>query len=745
MSQDLRYGLRQLRRQPGFAALAILTMALGIGATTMLFSVAYGVLLKPLPWPDADRLIRVTERRQGRTGRVVGTVSNGTFLAWHDDPATIEDIGGWLTQTATMTGAGDPLRLSVIPTTPGLFQILGARPLVGRLFANGEGALGRPGLIILSYGLWQERFGGRGEIIGQLVQLDDQPYTIVGVMPRDFAFPDRETRVWTAWSVPPVNGEGGALQGVIFRAIARLRPDATPAQAAAEATARARRAPDLGVVARALFGATGPIDVHAELELQAMTAEVRPAILVLLAAVALLLVTSTLNVASLQLARATTRRREMAVRAAIGAGQRRIVRLLLVENAIIGVGGGAAGLLLAAGLQRVMPLVVPAGFPRLDAVSLDARVLRADRGYDPTNVLTARLPFPKDSPAERRNQLLDTLVERLRPVPGITHVAYGTALPFVSFGGFTVFTMRSPRNPDVEMNVQAAQRIVTPEYFAAMRLRLVSGRQLSDEDTPSTQPVVVVNQTFARQFLGDRSIGFHIPQAGPRAGGIRFRDPHADWEVVGVVDDMRQDSVDGPPQPEVFASIKQISSATTNTSFDPIIVIRTAADPTRYVATLRGLVRELAPAQALDSVMTMEDRVMTSLAKPRLYAAVLAWFGVFALLVAGVGLFGVLSFTVAQRTREIGVRSALGARAFDIVMLVSRQVLWIVVAGVATGLLGALAGARLLAAFLYGVGPRDVLTFVAVPVVIVMVATVACLVPARRAAKVDPLVALRAG
>ncbi|HWW87688.1 MAG TPA: FtsX-like permease family protein, partial [Vicinamibacterales bacterium] len=636
---------------------------------------------------------------------------------------------------------------------------------------------------------------------------------------------DRETRVWTAWSVPPVNGEGGALQGVIFRAIARLRPDATPAQAAAEATARARRAPDLGVVARALFGATGPIDVHAELELQAMTAEVRPAILVFLAAVALLLVTSTLNVASLQLARATTRRREMAVRAAIGAGQRRIVRLLLVENAIIGVGGGAAGLLLAAGLQRVMPLVVPAGFPRLDAVSLDARVLsfalaisvvasvvcgllpawhtrrvdlaqtlsedgvapvgggarsriartrasimagqvaiacvllvgavlltrsfvsllHADRGYDPTNVLTARLPFPKDSPAERRNQLLDTLVERLRPVPGITHVAYGTALPFVSFGGFTVFTMRSPRNPDVEMNVQAAQRIVTPEYFAAMRLRLVSGRQLSDEDTPSTQPVVVVNQTFARQFLGDRSIGFHIPQAGPRAGGIRFRDPHADWEVVGVVDDMRQDSVDGPPQPEVFASIKQISSATTNTSFDPIIVIRTAADPTRYVATLRGLVRELAPAQALDSVMTMEDRVMTSLAKPRLYAAVLAWFGVFALLVAGVGLFGVLSFTVAQRTREIGVRSALGARAFDIVMLVSRQVLWIVVAGVATGLLGALAGARLLAAFLYGVGPRDVLTFVAVPVVIVMVATVACLVPARRAAKVDPLVALRAG
>lgn len=824
LTQDLRYGVRLLRRQPGFAAVAILTMALGIGATTVLFSVADGVLLKPLPWSDADRLVRITETRQGRTGRVVGTVSNGTFLAWRDHPSTIEDLGGWLTQTATLTGAGDPIRVSIIPTTPSLFPMLKVRPLIGRLFRDGEGARGEPSLVILSYGLWQERFGARPEIAGHLVQLDDKPYTIVGVMPREFVFPDRETRAWTAWSVPPVIAEGGMQVGVIFRAIARLRAGTTSAQAAAEATSRARSAPDMGFAARALFGAVGPIDVSAVPELQAITADVRPAILVLLAAVALLLITATANVASLQLARATTRRREMAVRAAIGAGQRRIVRQLLIENAIVGLCGGAAGLALAAGLQQLLPSLLPAGFPRLDAVALDMRVLsfalavsvlasvacgllpawhtrrvnlvetlsedgvapiggamrspmartralimagqvaiacmllvgaalltrsfvslvRADRGYDPVNVLTARLPLPPGYPAERRSQLLEALLERLCVVPGVTHAAYGTALPFVSFGGFTAFTMRSPRNPDVELNVQAAQRVVSPDYFAAMRLRLVAGRTLTDADTTTTPPVIVVNRTFARQYLGERPLGFHIPQRRPRAGGIRFADEHADWEVVGVVDDMRQD-VDSPLQPEIFASIKQITTGSTNLSFDPILVIRTAADPTTYVSTLHRLVQEQAPALALDSVMTMKDRVMTSLAKPRLYAVVLAWFGVFALLIAGVGLFGVLSFSVAQRTREIGVRCALGAQARDIVALVLRQALWIVGVGVAIGLAAALASVRLLSAFLYGISPRDALTFVAVPIVIVAVAAVACLVPARRAAKVDPLTALRAG
>ncbi|HXI27649.1 MAG TPA: ABC transporter permease, partial [Vicinamibacterales bacterium] len=690
--QDLRYGFRLLRRQPGFAAVAILTMALGIGATTMLFSVADGVLLKPLPWADADRLMRVTETRQGRVGRVAGTISNGTFLAWRDRPSTIEDVGGWLTQTATLTGAGDPVRIPLIPTTPGLFAILKASPLIGRLFREGEGARNQQGVAILSYGLWQERFGGRADVLGGLLHLDDKPYTIVGVMPREFAFPDRTARAWTAWSVAPVVGDGGVLSGVIFRAIARLRSDATPAQAAAEATARARSAPDMGLAARALFGAVGPIEVAVVPELRALTADVRPAILVLLAAVGLLLVTSTANVASLQLARATARRRELAVRAAIGAGQRRIVRQLVIENGIVGACGGVAALALVAGLQRLLPWLLPREFPRLEAVTIDVRVLsfalmvsivasivcgllpawhtrrvnlvatlaedgvapigggarspmartrglimagqvtiacvllvgaallarsfssliRADRGYDPVHVLTARLALPATFPAERRAVLLETLVRRLGAVPGVTHAAYSTALPFVSSGGFTAFTMPSPRHPEVRVDVQAAQRVVSADYFAAMRLRLVAGRTLSAADTPASPPAIVVNRSFARQYLGDQPVGARIPRRGPSAGGLRFTNEHADWEVVGVVDDMRQDSVDAPLLPEVFALLTQLLPGAVR-NFDPILVVRTAADPTTSVGALRAIVRDEAPALALDSVMTMEDRVMESL------------------------------------------------------------------------------------------------------------------------------------
>jgi predicted permease len=824
VTQDLRYGVRVLRRQPGFTAVAILTMALGISATTVLFSVAYGVLLKPLPWPEAERLVRVTETRQGRTGRVPGTVTNATFLAWREHPSTIEGLGGWRTLTSTMTGAGDSLRVPIISTTPGLFAILKVRPLFGRLFREGEGAPGQPGLVILSYGLWLERFSGRPEIIGDLVRLDDRPHTIVGVMPREFAFPDREARAWTPYDIPQLAAPNGALAGAIFRAIARLRDGATPAQASAEATSRARGAPDMGVLATALFGAVGPIDVSTVPELDAITSDVRPAILILLAAVALLLITATANVASLQLSRATRRKREMAVRAAIGAGQGRIVRQLLIENAIVGVGGGITGLALAAGLQRLLPSLLPVGFPRLEAVVIDIRVLlfalavsviasvacgllpawhtrrlnlvetlsedgvapiggamrsplartrglimagqvaiacvlliggalltrslmsliRADRGYDPANVLTARLPLPPGYPAERRTQLLETLVGRLGAVPGVTHAAYGTGLPFVSNGALSAFKIRSPLNPNLEVDAQATLRMVSTDYFPAMGLRLVAGRALSDADTTTTPPAIVVNQTFAQQYLGAHAIGFRIPQRGPRAGAVIFSDQNADWEVVGVVDDMRQDSVQAPPQPEVFASFKQVMPSSIR-NFDPILVVRTTGEPAGYVSTLRSLVHEQAPTVALDSVMTMEDRVMMSLAKPRLYAVVLAWFGAFALLIAGVGLFGALSSSVAQRTREIGVRSALGARTHDIVALVLRQTLWIVGAGVAIGLAAALVGVRTLSAFLYGISPYDAWTFVAVPIVIVAVAAVACLLPARRAAQVDPLAALRAG
>jgi len=814
--QDARYAMRLLRRDPGFTAVAILTMALGIGATTTLFSVAYGVLIKPLPWPHADRLVRVTETRAGRIGRVRGTVMNGTYLAWAEHPTTIDGLAGWTRRTQTMTIAGgEPRRVPIISITPSAFPLLEARPLLGRSFVEGEGARGAPGVALLSYGLWREQFGGRPEAVGGELRLDDQPYTIVGVMPREFAFPDREARLWTAWVVPGVNSPQGLLTGVIFSALARLRDGVMPAQAEAEATARARSAPDASQVALALFGAKEPIDIAVTPARDALTQDVKPAIVVLLAAVGLLLMTATANVASLQLARAATRRHELAIRAAIGAGTARLTRQLLVESGILGLAGGAAGLALAVALHRMLPAILPADFPRLDDVAMDYRVLlfavaislaasvacglmpafdarrvdlaeslgdggsqsrssvgartarirtlimagqvavaclllvgasllgrsfvaliNADRGYDPSNLLTARLSLPAAYSMERRVQVLEGIAGRLRGVAGVRDVGYGNALPLLTAGGFRAFKMRPPSDPSTEVDVNAIERVVSPGYFGALGLRLSAGRTLSDTDTMTAPPVIVVNRSFAARYLGASPLGAMVPNLGMcRGNGDR-------WQVVGVVEDMRQGSVTDTPQAELFLPFRQ--TGCTSAAADPIVIVRSSGDPVPYASILRDLVKQEAPALALDSVMTMDDRVMTSLARPRTYALLLAGFAAFALAIAGVGLFGVLSYSVAQRTREIGVRTALGAQARDIVRLILREGLGMTALGIVTGLLMSAAAARSLSTFLFGVTAFDATSFLVVPLVLAVVAVAACLAPARRAARVDALQALRA-
>ncbi|PYR62123.1 MAG: hypothetical protein DMF91_07845 [Acidobacteria bacterium] len=818
--RDAQYAIRLLKRQPGYAAVAIVTMALGIGATTSLFSVAYGVLLKPLPWPAADRIVRLTETRGGHVGRIRGTISNAAYNAWHTDHTTIEAIGGFrgvATDTAvTLSGMGEPVRMQRTVVTPSLFTVLKARPLRGRLFVNDDGIAGGNGksndVVILSYGLWREQFGGTDDAIDRVIQLDGRPFTIVGVMPADFVFPDRATRMWTPFAVAAVQGERGVLSLQIFGGLARLRPGISVQQAAAEGTARARGAPDAGLTIMALFGGNGPPEISASPALEAMTAEVRPAINVLLCAVALLLATATANVASLQLARASTRRREIAVRSALGASSGRIARQLLIESLLLGGAGGVVGICVAAGLNRALPSLLPTGFPRLDDIAVTAPVLafavvasvatsiafglvpawharrlnlveslsedgqapvgggsrsrvartrtlimagqmaltcvllvgaalltrsfiallHADRGYDPTNVLTARLPMPAAYLAERRTALLEALMQRIRVMPGVTHAAVGNALPFMSAGGFRAFKMRSSRNPGVQVDAQAMDRIVSSEYFAVMRLRLVAGRTLTDADVATSRPVVVVNRSFAQKYLSDRPIGETIP-VGP--------DAHSDSEVVGIVEDMRQGEISDAPQSEIFRSYRQASM---QPSSDPLFILRTSDDPVAHVATLRSLVRSEDASLALDSVMTMEERVVNSLARPRLYAVLLTTFAVFALVIAGVGLFGVLSYSVAQRSREIGVRTALGATTGDIVRLVLRQAAVATLGGVGIGLWASYAAVRAVSKLLYGVSAHDSVSFIVVPIVLACVAAIACVVPARRAARVDPLRALRA-
>jgi putative ABC transport system permease protein len=822
-ASDVRYGLRLLRRQPGYTLVAALTMALGIGATTTLFSVANGVLLKPLPWPDADRLVRVIETRQGKPARIPGTISNAAFLAWNETPAsTIENLGGYGTNIATASpgGAAEPRRVQFARVTPAVFPLLRATPMRGRLFDPSEGPSGsrgapdNPRVAILSYGLWQEWFGGRDDAIGRAVSFDGIPLTVIGVMPRTFAFPDRDTRAWLPMSVGAVLGEQGVRRIAIFSALARLRPGVSLAQAAAEGTSRARSAPDPGLAAVGMFGSASPPDLAVVRAADALTADVRPAILVLMAAVALLLMSATGNVAGVQLARATTRRREMAVRAALGAGIGRLTRQLVIESSLVASAGGLLGLGLAFALLRGLKTILPPDFPRLEDVSIDSRVLlftsalslatgivcgvlpaiqarrlaltealasesgaiaagagrtggartrraimigqvavacilmvgaalltrsframlRADRGYDPSGVLTARVDLPAGYDAARRVGFAEAVTARLRAHPGVVYAAAGNALPFMSMGGNSAFEMRSPIDPSVKVPVQTMTRVVGADYFSVMQLRLLAGRPLRASDSAASAPVVVVNRSFARRYLGERPVGARLP--------LPFGAGRPDCEVVGVVDDMRQGSVTDPQVPELFASYQQLPNRLVTAPM--FLVVRTNADPAALAPAIRSLVREQDSALAIDSVMTMDQRVMTSLARPRTYALLLAAFAVSALAIAGVGLFGVLSFAVAQRAREIGVRTALGARPRDIVGLVLKQAGAIALPGIAIGLAASSALARYARSFLYGVSEHDAWTSAMVAIVLAAGVAVACVAPARRAARLNPLDVLRA-
>ena len=811
LAQDVRYAARLLRRQPRYALLAILTTALGIAATTVLFSVTYGVLMKPLPWPDADRLVVVKETRGGKSPRF-RSFTNTAYLAWREKAATIEDLAAWSQSTVTLVGAGDPDRIQITDATASLFPLLRAHPLIGSLFDEKDET---SPVIVLSEGLWRQRFSADPAVLGRVVRLDGQPHTIVGVLPDRFAYPDRQARAWVPLRIRPAAGNYLSL----FNALARLRPGATAAQAAAEGTARGRFAADTGLTTVAIFGGRGPVEISAQPLREALTADVRRPLIVLLVAVALLLVTATANVASLQLARATTRRREMAIRAALGAGGARVIRQLLVESVLLALAGGAAGLLLAWLLHRALPSLLPADFPRGDDLSVNATVvlfslavsvsagiafgllpalrarrldlveslaedgtaplgargrsrtaqvrlaimaaqvaiacilligasllgrsfvalLTADRGYDPAGVLTARLSLPSGLyPPERRYDIARQILERLAAMPGVTNAAFTSELPLTPGGSTAAFTMRSPHADGGTVSVQASPRIVSPAYFAAAGMRVTAGRCFVDADTETSQPVVVVNRAFARRYLGESALGSRLPMAA----GYQD-DDGTQATVIGVVDDVRYLTAADVSQPEMYFSYRQMKGRLTV----PVItlLVRATGDPAALGATLRAAVRNADDGLVPDAVMTLEDRMVRSLARPRLYAILLGGFAGFALLVAAVGLVGVLSYTVAQRSRELALRVALGARKADIVGLVLRQGLAVTVAGLALGVLGSLAVTRSIAALLYGVTPYDRLTYIAVPLLLFVVAGIACVAPARRAATLDPVQVLKGG
>ena len=790
-----------LRRSPGFTLVAVLTLALGIGATTAIFSVVDAVLLKPLDYAGAERLVAVfTTEGKGATSRTppprrtTWTGRSRAARSWQMTAAT-----PW---SPTLTGGDAPVKLAGLKATPGLFDLLGARPLLGRVYHDAEGV--DPGrVVVLGYGLWQRVFGGDPGVVGRSVTLDGEPHTVVGVMPRGFAFPPfwaTDAEMWTPLVFTPE--EAGRRGSSYLRVFARLAPGATVDGARQEMAAVARR------LAERYPEADGEIGSKVEALREPVVGAVRPALLVLVAAAGLLLLLACANVANLLLGRASAREREHAVRAAIGAGRGRLVRQWLTESLILALLGGVAGFGLA--LLGLRSLVAVAGgeIPRLTGARPDAavfafalalsaltavvfgvgpamraagadpagplrgrtggsvrgsrarralagvqvalslvlligaglliksfvRLSQVEPGFRAEELYTLRVSLgasPNGAP-ERQAPFFRSLLSRVEALPGVRGAAVVNHLPIA--GDVWSGAFASPTSlVDADSPPRTVMRVVSPGYFRAMGVPLRGGRDFDDRDGADAPPVVIVNQAFARLYWPDRSpVGERLRDAHPA--------PDAPWlTVVGVVGDVRQESLSAPAAPEIYYPYGQNPFGWYS---DAALVVR----HDRAWAGARSLARQV---WALDgSVPAFDGRSMPEVLSAqlrwrRVQAILLCLFAATALVLATVGLYGVLGYLVAQRTREFGVRMALGADRPEVVKLVLREGLLLAAVGTALGLGAAWLLSRFLSAVLYGVRPADPTVFGATAVLVAGFALLACWLPARRATRVDPMIALR--
>ena len=804
--RDLRQAVRVIRRAPGLSATVAVTLALGIGATTTMFAVVYGVLLRPLPYPASDRLVRVWEQHRGATTIQPGMqwLSNVSYHAWREGGRTIEAIGTFSTGTRTVHFE-QSVRIGSSTLSPSAFDVLRVTPMLGRFFVEDD-ARGATPVVVLSARLWRERFGGEASAIGQRLVIDDRPHVIIGIAPPGFTFPDREVRLWTPEFVPLPAPAAAQPLVVGASVIARLANDATPAQAAAEGTAIARsqaRPPAMEV----LWGKGGPVDVQVRPLTEDMAANVQPAFLLALAAVGCLLLLACANVANLLLARGVSRERELAVRTALGAARGRVVRQLLTESVVMSAVAGALGVALAFAAIQALPAVVPRRFPRLDDIRVDwvmltvamtlavlagvlsglapalrgarrdlvpslregagasagahsgrlrkvflaaeaalavlllvvsllvarslGALLNVDAGYDADNVVTARVYL-----AARRPDQLETdpfvaaLLERIRSLPGVIAAGAGGMAPLGQINVAKQLTVPVPgRAPRV---ARSRVYVVTPGYAEALRLRLRAGRFFNDSDLASGVQAMLVNEDFVRTFLHD------VEPIGFETDGILSLNTRA--QVVGVVDDVLKEGLDALPQPEVYI----VPAHRYVLSGEVHLLVRTARDPALIAGALRSVVGALRSDVAIDNVTTLRAETLESVGKERLVTATLAGLAVMAVLLAAIGLYSVLSQVVSARQRELGVRTALGASRSRIVRLVIADGMRATGLGLVIGLASAAGVTRLMRSMLFGIQPLDPLSFMVAAVVLAAVALVACALPARRATRVDPLVALRA-
>ncbi len=808
LGRDVRHALRGLRRNAGFTATVVCVLAAGIGANSAMFGIVHGMLIRPLPYPDASAIVRVGEPQLGVQ------LTSITLPRLQAEAESFEQIAAYRTRAFDWEGPEGRTALSGAWVSPSLFPLLRARPRLGRLFTEEDALAGAERVALLSHGAWTRRFGSSPDIVGMVLTLGDTPHAVVGVLAEGFYFPTPDAEVWTPWVMPSAapTGPGGRPAAVqFFDALGRLRPGVSPEQAATEVRTILQRIDNdfMRRLRRSDGDAPGDspqVDARVIPLQEDMVGGYRPALLALTAAVALVLLIASSNVAGLLLARGVTRRRELALRAALGAGRGRVVRQLLTESVVLGVSGGLVGLAAATGLLRAAPALVPGYVARLHEVGVDGvvlaftfglsvlvglafgaapafqwsgtalvgtlnegspratggfRLLRSshtraalavgqtalaivllvgaglllrtfvglvtiDRGYDPANVITARTRNPDPgTPGRPFSEALLAEMKGMARRPGVAAVGLSSGLP-LAYGVFGA-EMRAAGRP--APSGPTFLQVVSPGYFDVMRLRLRSGRLFTDLDRPRTPQVVVVNETFAREvFDGAPAVGQQVLFGGEPL------------EVIGVVADILYSGLAQSGSPaEAYLSVPQ-----PRFSFRPFISARTTGDPSEAVPWLREAAAAAHPRASLEDVMTMDARLFATFAQPRFYAVVAGSFAALALFLAASGLYGLLSYTVAQRRREIGVRMALGAQHRNIVAMVVRQGAALITAGAVTGLLAGAAASRILESFLFGVTTHDRLTFAGAPLVLTFVALVACWLPARRAARVDPMETLRA-
>ena len=806
MRHDFVYAVRGLCQRPLFAGAAVLTLALGIGANSAIFSVVNAVLLRPLPYPAPDRLMTLWSfnPRQG-FDKDVSAYPN--FDDWRRRSASFDGLSAYFGADFALTQAGDPTSIRGALVTPGFFETFGVAPARGRTFSAREGAAGANRVAILSHALWQSRFGADPAVLERSIVLNGTAHEIVGVMPASFAFPDG-VDVWTPLAPQGRYADFMQSRGSMWlRVVGRLKPGVTRGAAQAEldtiASALEREYPD----ANAGIGIR-LVPMHEEI-----VGDVRRPLLVLLAAVGFVLLIACANVANLLLTRAASRQKELAIRVVLGAGRRRLIRQMLIESLVLAAGGAAAGLLLAAWGIEALPSLAPADLPRAADIRIDASVAlfaslaaivtgllfgiapalhsavaaageslkqggrtgsagsgtrrlrdavaivevavalvlligagllvrsamamnNVDLGFDPRHVLALRIDLPASRYAEdaQVDAFYQELASRLRALPGVESVGLGSSVLLPALPQSADLTVEG--RPRQDRNVHAAPvpyDSVTRGFFQTLRIPLRRGRLFTDADGPAARPVVVINESLARRFFPDRdAIG----------GRITFgdaADPHTRWAtIVGIVADTRRGGVNRAPWAEVYYPQAQAP--------DPRMyaLVRTSGDPLAAARAAQAAVWAIDPNQPVRTIRTVEGLLAVSQANRRFTTLLLGVFSLLALALAAIGIYGVIAYSTAQRTREIGIRMALGASRGAVLTMVLREGARIAVVGLAIGMLASFALTRSLSSLLFGVGARDPVTFVTLPLGLLLVVTAATLIPALRAVRVNPVLALRA-